>query len=321
MTDVEKKFAEAMKAIARRTDLKEYVERTPAVYGLLQRASAKYVAGDERVAALEAGRRLAENDYAVSIEYIGENTEDVASCEAAALEMKELLRELTERGVPARVSFDLSHIGLLVDAEYAYKQLSALAEQAEPVGIELFVSMEESAKTDEILAVYRRAAVRFPNIGITLQAQLHRTAGDLDCLLENRLGRVRLVKGAYQEPAELSLARSEELNERYLKLVEQAVGQGRRVSVATHDERIVDEVIRRGWARMPGVEFEMLYGIRSDLCSRLKREAYPVRVYLTYGREWYLYLCHRIAEYPPNLYQAVIDIASEIPVDSVAAYE
>ncbi|MCR2803914.1 proline dehydrogenase family protein [Paenibacillus soyae] len=320
-TDVEQRFAATMKSLARRADLKEYVERTPAVYALLQRAAAKYVAGDRRAEALEAGIRLGEKDYAVSIEYIGENTADAAACEDAVREMGEIVRDLAERGMSGRVSFDLSHIGLMVDAELAYKGLVALAEQAEQAGIELFISMEEAAKTEEILAVYRRAAARYSNIGITLQAQLHRTVQDLNRLRSDATGRVRLVKGAYQEPSGLSIPRSEELNERYLGLVEDAIEQGHRISIATHDEGIVDEVIRRGWARLPGVEFEMLYGIRPDLCSRLKQAAYPVRVYLTYGREWYLYLCHRIAEYPPNIYQAIVDIASEAQADSAAAYE
>ncbi|WP_127533930.1 proline dehydrogenase family protein [Paenibacillus kobensis] len=317
--DLEKQFTETMKSIARRADLKAYVEKTPSIYHMLQRAAAKYVTGDDRAAGLEAGRRLVNKGYSVSLEYIGENATDAQSCEAALLEMKQLIHNLTERGIPARVSFDLSHIGLSVDDEFAFKQLEALAEQTQRTGIELFISMEESAKADAILAIYERAAAIYPNIGITLQAHLHRTTqymNDLQAVPR----RLRLVKGAYQEPEQLAISRSDALNERYLFLLGQSIDKGHRVSIATHDERIVDEVINRGWALMPGVEFEMLYGIRPDLSSKLKRAGYPVRIYLTYGHEWYLYLCHRIAEYPPNLYQAVIDIASDKPVDSVMDY-
>jgi len=320
LIDLEKQFTETMKSLARRTDLKAYVEQAPSIYPMLQRAAARYVTGDDRAAGLEAGRRLANKGYAVSLEYIGENTADVRSCEAATLEMEQLVQALIERGVAARVSFDLSHIGLSIDEALAYKQLAVLAEQTRRTGIELFISMEESAKTEAILGIYERAAAVYPNIGLTLQAQLHRTTRHLNGLQADSR-RLRLVKGAYQEPERLAIARSEALNERYLQLLEQSIDQGHRVSVATHDERIIDEVISRGWALMPGIEFEMLYGIRPDLSSKLKKAGYPVRVYLTYGHEWYLYLCHRIAEYPPNLYQAVIDIASDRPVDSVADYE
>lgn len=317
--DLEKQFTETMKSIARRVDLKAYVEQTPSIYHMLQRAAAKYVTGDDRASGLQAGRTLVNKGYAVSLEYIGENATDLQSCEAAALEMKQLIQNLNERGIAARVSFDLSHIGLSVDDALAFKQLAALAEQTQRTGIELYISMEESAKAEAILAIYERAAAIYPNIGITLQAQLHRTTQYMNDLQASP-GRLRLVKGAYQEPEQLAISRSDALNERYLHLLEQSIDKGHRVSIATHDERIVNEVINRGWAQKPEVEFEMLYGIRPDLSSKLKKAGYPVRIYLTYGHEWYLYLCHRIAEYPPNLYQAVIDIASDKPVDSVMDY-
>ncbi|WP_390905247.1 proline dehydrogenase family protein [Paenibacillus melissococcoides] len=111
------------------------------------------------------------------------------------------------------------------------------------------------------------------------------------------------------------------MNERYVQLVDQAIRRGHRVSIATHDESLIDEVIKRGWIHEPGVEFEMLYGIRLDLCSQLKKAGYPVRLYLTYGHEWYLYLCHRIAEYPPNLFQAFLHITDAGKVDSALEYE
>lgn len=320
VTNLEKKFAEAMKSIARRADVKTYVEQTPAIYQLLQRAAAKYVTGEKREDGLEAGRQLADKGYAISLEYIGENTAEVQACEAAALELSLLVHALAERGIPARVSFDLSHIGLSLDGNLAYKNLTALAALARQAGIDLFVSMEESAKTDAILAIYERATSAYANIGITLQAQLNRTAQDLNAL-QPIPGRIRIVKGAYQEPEQLAISRSSGLNERYVQLVEQAIRIGHRVSIATHDESIIDEVIKRGWIHEPGVEFELLYGIRPDLSSQLKNAGYPVRIYLTYGREWYLYLCHRIAEYPPNLFQALLDITGTGKADPVLEYE
>ncbi|GAA4831165.1 proline dehydrogenase family protein [Paenibacillus vulneris] len=319
-TNLEQQFAEAMKSIARRHDLKSYVEKTPAIYRLLQRAAAKYVAGEKREEGLEAGQRLMEKGYAVSLEYIGENTADVQACEAAALELSRLIQSLEERKLPARVSFDLSHIGLSIDSKLAYKQLVTLASQAQQAGIELFISMEESGKTDSILQIYEKAAAVHGNIGITLQAQLNRTPQDL-IGLQSIPGRVRIVKGAYQEPEQLSIPRSSALNERYLLLVEQAVRQGHRVSIATHDEAVIKEIMLREWLHEPGVEFEMLYGIRPDLSSQLKQAGYPVRIYLTYGHEWYLYLCHRIAEYPPNLFQAILDITGSGEIDSAKDYE
>ncbi|MFW5435035.1 proline dehydrogenase family protein [Paenibacillus apiarius] len=126
--------------------------------------------------------------------------------------------------------------------------------------------------------------------------------------LQSIPGRIRIVKGAFQEPEQLAIPRSSDLNDRYVQLVEQAIHIGHRVSIATHDDSIIDEVIKRGWIYKSGVEFELLYGVRPDLSNQLKKAGYPVRIYLTYGHEWYLYLCHRIADYPPNLFQAFLHI-------------
>ncbi|EPY06185.1 proline dehydrogenase [Paenibacillus alvei TS-15] len=316
-TNVEEQFSKTMKSIARRADLKAFVEQTPAIYQLLQRAAAKYVTGENRQDGLGVGRKLADKGYAISLEYIGENTTDIQDCEHAALELTLLIHTLAQHGIPARVSFDLSHIGLSIDSELADKNLTAMAALARQADVELFVSMEESAKTDAILSIYTKAAAVYANLGITLQAQLNRTAQDLNDIS----GRIRIVKGAYQETEKIAMPRSSALNERYIQLIEQAICKGHRLSIATHDESIIDQVIKRGWIHEPGVEFEMLYGIRPDLSSRLKKAGYPVRIYLTFGREWYLYLCHRIAEYPPNVFQAILDMTEAGAADPVQNYE
>ncbi|WP_201001760.1 proline dehydrogenase family protein [Paenibacillus glycanilyticus] len=306
--ELEQQLTTALKSIARRLDLKAYVEQNPQVNQILRHAALRYVAGDRLPEGLEAGKEILRRGYSLSIEYIGENTSDAKECEQAAAEMKALIQQLKQSGLPGRVSFDLSHIGLMISPSLAYANLTELARQAEGTEIELFISMEESGKTDRILSVYKQASAEYSGIGITLQAHLNRTPADLASLTSP--GRVRIVKGAYQEPDHLSLARSPELNERYLNLVELAIRQGHQVSIATHDDAIINAVRDRGLLSGSQAELEMLYGIRPELAKRLRSEGNPIRIYVPYGQEWYLYLCHRIAEYPPNLYQAVIDMVS-----------
>lgn len=319
---MEKQLADALKSVARRLDIKEYIDRDPVMNQLLKKAADRYVTGEQRQQALHTARELESAGYAVSLEYIGENTQSAEECEQAVQELSALIREAGADRKGARVSFDLSHIGLLLDTELALRHLLELAQQAEPVGIELFISMEESAKTDRILSVYTRAVRQYPdNIGITLQAQLHRTPEDAVAQLPAG-ARVRIVKGAYQEPESISMPRSETLDTRYVELVEYALQQSCRVSVATHDEALIDrmlEILQTAGADRYA-EYELLYGIRPELSRRLLDRGQPVRIYLTYGHEWYLYLCHRIAEYPPNLFQAVIDILSEEQPDFVRSY-
>ncbi|OPA78721.1 proline dehydrogenase [Paenibacillus selenitireducens] len=315
---LEKQFTETLKSIARRADLKLYVERTPQLNRLLRQAASRYITGNFRQDGLEAGRKLVAKGYAISIEYIGENTTDATECEAIVAEMKALISDLGQAGISARVSFDLSHIGLSLYQELAFSHLMNLAEQVQGTDVELFISMEESSKTDDILSVYKQAVCVYPNIGITLQAHLTRTPEDLASLLSP--SRIRIVKGAYQESSDYSIPRSPELNHRYLELVESAIRQGHHVSIASHDEVIMDEVLERGWLSDSKAEIEMLYGIRPDLASRMQNVGHPVRIYLPYGHEWYLYLCHRIAEFPPNLYQAVIDMVGNEEVERMQAY-
>jgi len=318
-SDLDKQFTAALKSIARRPDLKSYVEQTPQLNQMLRRAAARYVTGEVRHDGFEAAQELTAKGYAVSLEYIGENTTVVSECEAAVTEMLTLIQHFGQKGLSARVSFDLSHIGLSLDTELAFSNLMKLAEQAQIAGVELFISMEESSKTERILSIYERVVSIYPNVGITLQAQLKRTPQDLAAIVSP--SRIRIVKGAYQESDDCSLPRSQALHDRYVELVEGSIRHGHRVSIATHDEHIINQLLDLDVVLSSNAEFEMLYGIRPDLSSKLKAAGHPMRIYLTYGHEWYLYLCHRIAEYPPNLFQAVIDTVSNEGVEPVQAYE
>jgi proline dehydrogenase len=206
------------------------------------------------------------------------------------------------------ISLDLSHIGLSIDAELAMEHLCQLAEEANIRGYSIMISMEESAKTDAILDMYTRTTERYPHVGITLQAHLHRTQDDLQHVMKYP-GKIRMVKGAFQEPSSIAMPRSAALNERYLHCVEQLVKARHPVSIATHDQSIVDEIMQRGYGHLSDVEFEMLYGICPYTLKRMREKNVRTKVYLTYGEEWYLYFCHRLAEHPPNIYQAISDLA------------
>ncbi|MCZ8520802.1 MULTISPECIES: proline dehydrogenase family protein [Paenibacillus] len=301
----EAKCAEALRSAARRQDVKLYVEQSPEIYRIVSRAAARYIAGETRQEGIVTARQLMEKGYAVSLEYIGENTADAEECKQAALEFMQLIQELGRAGMTSRISLDLSHIGLAVDPELAYLHLTQLAELAQLHGMELVISMEESEKTEGILAVYERAAAEHSHVGITLQAQLERTPHDLERVLACP-GRIRIVKGAYLEDE--SIPRSDALNARYLELLDRCIRAGQPVSIATHDERLIRTAAERGYLKGPQVELEMLYGIRPDLAANLRAAGAPVRIYLTYGSEWFLYLLHRIAEYPPNVYTAITDM-------------
>jgi proline dehydrogenase len=217
------------------------------------------------------------------------------------------------------VSLDLSHVGLAVPGSgerLAREHLTEIAEQARAAGREVMISMEDSERTDAILRAHGAVGERHGNVGVTVQAALRRTPSDLPGL-HARPGRVRLVKGAYAESPRVAYRRGEALDRAYLSLartlVDAAARRGRPCSIATHDAaligritQLVDEAtdLRRS---TDAIQFEMLQGVTPDRLDALRDRGYVTRVYLVYGSEVYLYLCHRLAEHPP----AVLDVLAD----------
>lgn len=307
MKNAEVQVAQALKSIARNQHIKSYIQQSSELYPLLWKAAKRFVTGEKKQDGIETANELISKGYFISLEYIGENTAEFEDCIKAKDEFLNLIEKMGSMSMNQTVSLDLSHIGLSVNPDMAYIHLLEIAEKANQYGITLMISMEESSKTNEILDIYKKATKQYPNVGITLQAHLYRSSDDIKELIHYP-GRIRVVKGAYQEPAEIAMSRKKELNNRYLKFVEQLVEANHPVSIATHDENLIQEMEQRQFLNHPNVEIEMLFGIRPDLIKVLKNKEYNCKVYLTYGQEWYLYLCHRIAEYPENLYRAVTDM-------------
>jgi len=310
MKKTEELVIQALKAAARDERLKYAVQQSTELYPLLWKAAKRYVTGEKREDAIAAARNYLNDNYNISIEYIGENTTNLRDCQSAKDELLQVIEDMGILSLKQTVSFDLSHIGLSINAEIAYKHLEELTQKAQQYGITLMISMEESSKTSDIITLYKKIATEYTNVGITLQVQLYRTKTDLQELMQYP-GKIRLVKGAFQESVDIAMIRSEELNKRYLAYVDQLVNANHPLSIATHDEMLIQEIERRQYLENPNVEVEMLYGVRPTLLNELRRKDYRCRVYLTYGNEWYLYLCHRIAEHPENLYLAVTDIINE----------
>ncbi|WP_245583550.1 proline dehydrogenase family protein [Paenibacillus assamensis] len=301
--------SQALKAIARNEKMKSQVQRGEGLYPLLSSAARRFVVGETREEAISEASELLLKGYGVSLECIRENVRDVRDCISAKDEFLAIIRTVGQANLQSTVSLDLSYMGMNMDPQLTYEHLLELAQEAERYGITIMISAEESTKIDQIINIYKRIGEQYANVGITLQAHLHRTLHDyLD--IQAYPGKIRIVKGAYQEAADVALPRSEELNERYLDIVEMVAASGRQISIATHDEAIIEKVVKKGYLQQPNVEIEMLYGVRPERLKELKDEGYRTKVYVLYGVEWYLYVCHRLAEHPPNIYKAIEDMAN-----------
>jgi len=319
MKKPEQLVIQALKSAARNHQMKDRFLQSNELYPLLLKAARRYVAGEERTEAIAVAQKMITKEYQFSLEFIGENTVDLEECQNATKEFMALIEDLGNLSLKQTVSFDLSHIGLSINKEVAYNHLLQLVQQANKFDILLMISMEESLKTDDILTIYKKIAAQYDNIGITLQAHLYRTELDIEELVQYP-GTIRIVKGAFQEPSTIAFERSEALNSRYLQYVDQLIKSNHAISIATHDESIIQVMEQRQYFQQTNVAIEMLYGVRPDLLQSLKGKGYNCKVYLPYGQDWYLYLCHRLAENPQNLYLALADILSTAFEDSSEGY-
>ncbi|MEO1386383.1 MAG: proline dehydrogenase family protein [Cyanobacteria bacterium J06634_6] len=307
--------AEALRRVALDESLKAYVLQHPPLYQAGLQAAMRFIGGETLDECVQSAKDINQQGHAVTIDFMGESTRDEAMAAQATQEFLEIIRAMAtgrsetiaQQKLKASVSLDLSHIGMVIEPEIAYENASLLAQSAKEGGLEMMISMEGTDRTTLILDIHQRLCEQFSNVGITLQAYLHRTPTDLSVVLK-RPGKIRLVKGAYDVDKELAYARGAELDAAYRQMMESLIESDRPCSIATHDADMLShahQFIKARQLPARNVEFEMLKGVTVERLDEMRQRGYSTRVYLPYGKEWHLYLCNRLAEHPPNLYRAL----------------
>ncbi len=266
--------------------------------------AARFVAGetlDECVAVL---RRLNEAGLYANTTLLGEAIPDTEGAAAVVHSYTELLDRLATEELRANLALKLTHLGLSFDEELASANVEQLVAHAATCGNFVRIDMEQSEHVDATLRIYEGLRQRgHENVGTVLQSYLYRTPDDLERLLPLQPN-LRIVKGAYLEPATLAYPRKRDVDVAYLELVERGLRAGAYIAVATHDEKIISHV--RSFADREGIgpdrfEFQMLYGIRPALQRKVSALGYKVLVATPYGPDWYPYLMRRLAERPANV--------------------
>lgn len=309
--NVRQQTSEALRKAAINVEAKAYLLSNPLLFNLLLKSARRYIGGETLEQALATRKMLHAEGFRTSLEFMGENVATVDDAREATQEFLRVINALRAENKADRVSLDLSHLGLVLDHKVGMENFRALARACENTSIELFISGEGLDRTDEVLDAYYEFSREFSHVHITLQAYLHRTPKDLERVLKDSRGKVRLVKGAFDGPKELFVSRGPELNDRYIEMVNTLLDSKRYCSIATHDPQVIDRIIpvlEKRHIQPSLYEFEMLYGIGTSQLNSLKERGYPCRRYVVYGKEWYLYLCNRIAENPENVFQAIVDI-------------
>ncbi|MGH2348869.1 MAG: proline dehydrogenase family protein [bacterium] len=269
-----------------------------------RRAAARFVAGEELDGAVATVRDLNARGMTASLDHLGEKVSDPASAQAAAGAYRRILDEIARSHIDCNISLKLTHLGLDLDARTCGRLLRDIVAAARGHGNFVRIDMESSAYVDRTLALYQGLrADGLDNVGVVLQSYLYRTAHDLDDLLP-MAPRVRLVKGAYAEPADVACARKADVDAAFRRLAERLLDAAPVPAIATHDEALINHA--RAYAaarRIPPdrYEFQMLYGIRRDLQERLVGQGFRVRVYVPFGRQWFPYFMRRLAERPANV--------------------
>jgi proline dehydrogenase len=242
---------------------------------------------------------------------LGENLTDLAQADAVSAHYHELMERFARWGLHPDVSPKLTQLGLDLDAEAAFRHCVALARHAADIGSRLWIDMEDSSYVDSTLDLYVRLLREQPGVGVCLQAYLHRTPSDIERLRPLQPA-IRLVKGAYNEPASVALRSKAEVNAAYraqsLSMLADAAAGRLTLGLGTHDVELVEDIARVGQrAGHPRTAFEvqMLYGIRTDQQKRLAAAGYRVRVLVAYGEYWYPWYMRRLAERPANVWFAV----------------
>jgi proline dehydrogenase len=266
--------------------------------------ASRFVAGMTIEDAVATCRHVNSEGIRVSLDSLGESVTAEAEAHTAADVYHRVLDAIASEHLDANISLKLTQMGIDIRPGLAEEIVGRIVEHAAQVGAFVRIDMESSEYTEATLAMTERLHVRFPGtVGTVLQAYLHRTEQDTERLVKQGI-RIRLCKGAYKEPPEVAFVKKADVDVNYIKLMKRMATSGVFCGIATHDERIIREMLRFVREhRIPkdAFEFQMLYGIRRDLQRSLRKDGFGVRVYIPFGTAWYPYFMRRQAERPANL--------------------
>ena len=282
-------------------------------YGFIRRAVRRFMPGEEAEDALREAEQLNRDGASTILTLLGENVDTEAEAQAVVDHYLKVLEEIRRKKLDAEVSVKLTQLGLdqspKVALEHVRTLVKASAARDGAAALTLWIDMESSAYVERTLEVYRAVKAEHDNVGVALQAYLHRTPADLEALIPLK-PIIRLVKGAYLEPKEVALPSKREVDSAYHVLVkrllrERKMGRVGRPSIATHDARITGDVTRMARELDLGkdaYEFAMLYGIGTSQQRHLLGQGYRLRVLISYGEAWFPWYMRRLAERPANLW-------------------
>ena len=282
------------------------LKRLASSYGMATPRSfaRRFIAGERVEDAIAAARALQAKGLLLTLDYLGESVTTPDQATAATREYVRLMDDIVAANIERNVSVKLTQLGLAIDRATCVDNMRRILEPARQHGFFVRIDMENSPYTEVTLEVFETLwNLEYRNIGVVLQSYLFRTERDLRRM--NELGaRVRLVKGAYREPAAVAYQQKADVDAAYIRQMRLLLDHGAYPAFATHDVALLKEIkayaAERGVAR-DRYEFQMLYGIRRDLQASFVADGYRMRIYVPFGREWFPYFMRRLGERPANV--------------------
>jgi proline dehydrogenase len=264
--------------------------------------ASRFVAGERPQDAIRAGERLFAKGIKATFDKLGEDVTDAPAAKRATEASIELLK-LIPRGIERNISIKMSSMGQRISRDLCLENVSRILDTARSVGGFVRLDMEGSALTEDTIEVFQLLRKSHDNVGLVLQAMLHRTIDDVKEAVR-RGDRIRICKGAYREPASVALQDMAEIRKAFTTCAQLLLDGGDYPAIATHDESLIGGVIDH--ARAQGIaasrfEFQMLYGLRRGRWTELVGAGYNVRIYVPFGTHWIPYFYRRLRERKENI--------------------
>jgi proline dehydrogenase len=273
--------------------------------GMARKFASRFVAGETIESGVQAAVDLAAKGITSSLDLLGESVSLESEAVAARDQYLQMLDRMATAKVEVNVSVKLTQMGLDIGEELCADNMLRILDKAKTLGGFVRLDMEGSDYTQRTLDFFRnRLFERYgAHCGVVIQSMLRRSERDIEDMIALR-ARVRLCKGAYLEPPSVAFPDKADVDRNYVKLMQRLLAAGNYPGLATHHEAIIGQAREFAGRERIGTdryEFQMLYGVRRDLQTRLRRAGHNVRVYIPFGTQWYPYLMRRLAERPANI--------------------
>jgi len=295
--------------MSRHEGFKDFATR----FQFFKKLTTRFVAGDTIDEVVPIIREINAENSTASFDHLNESVQSLAEADNEVAEYLNILAKIDEQRIRSNVSIKLTQFGLGIDPELAYRNARKVVEEAHRRGNFVRVDMEDSSVTQATIDIFKRLRAEFDlnTVGIVLQSYLYRTLADAEELVKLP-ARIRICKGAYNEPPEVAFPDKKDVDANYVKVMQLLLASGVYHGIATHDPKMIDATI--DFATREGIgkekyEFQMLYGVRRDLQKQLARDGFNMRVYVPYGKHWYPYFMRRLAERPANIWFVMKNLA------------